>query len=363
MGLFKSIVKLVKHEDYGGRIAQYEDYIYPCKKCKKPTDISEVPPLSMEHCPHCNELFLVPMRIEDWWVCQPLGGGGMGAVYLGRHRENPELKAAVKVLQASEEINETFLTMLLEEAEIAACFGNHPLLAQVYSYGYNEDTCEVHMIMEFIEGERFDKTISTHEKGLNEELSMYFFLDILSGLEYIFQCGYLYRDLKPENLIVRENNHVTLVDYGLCMTINDAWYNESEDIMGSPLYMPPERIGGTGEDFRADLYALGMVIFHLLDGKPYFSETELMKIVKRQFGGLRLQTKFKLQRHHPKIIELIDTLIRVDREERYQDYQEIRNVVHEVLMDLHKKKTECKVTKKRRAEYIESCLAQTVNNS
>jgi hypothetical protein len=88
-----------------------------------------------------------------------------------------------------------------------------------------------------------------------------------------------------------------------------------------------------------------------------------MKIVKRQFGGLRLQTKFKLQRHHPKIIELIDTLIRVDREERYQDYQEIRNVVHEVLMDLHKKKTECKVTKKRRAEYIESCLAQTVNNS
>jgi serine/threonine protein kinase len=178
-------------------------------------------------------------------------------------------------------------------------------------------------------------------------------------LEYIFQCGYLYRDLKPENLIIRENHHVALVDYGLCMTINDAWYIESEDIMGSPLYMPPERISGTGEDFRADLYALGMVIFHAIMGVPYFSQTELMKIIERQWKGLRVQTKFKMERKNEKIIEIIDTLISIDRDQRYQSYHDIRYAVHDALLQLHKQKATCKITQKRRKEYIDSCLQQS----
>ncbi|MCM8537893.1 MAG: serine/threonine protein kinase [Lentisphaeraceae bacterium] len=359
MSFFKSLIDFVKHEDYDGRIEKYEQLIYPCKKCKTGIDISQTPPLLMEHCPSCQELFLVPMQIEDWWVCQPLGGGGMGAVYLGRHRENADLRAAVKVLQASEQTNEMFLNLLLEEARIATEFGKHPLLSQVYTYGYNEQDNEAYMIMEFIEGTRFDKAIGDNEAGINEELAMYYLLDILSGLEYMFQCGYLYRDLKPENLIIRENNHVTLVDYGLCMTINDAWYNESEDIMGSPLYMPPERIRGDGEDFRADLYALGMVIFHAMTGAPYFSQTELMKIIQRQWGGLRVQTKFKLPKRNEKVIEIVDTLISVDRDARYQSYHDIRYAVHAALIELHKKKVDCKVTMKRRQEYINDCLAQT----
>lgn len=357
MSFFKSLIDFVKHdEDYAGRLEKFDQLIFPCKKCKTDIDISQTPPLGMEHCPHCNELFLVPMAIEDWWICQPLGGGGMGAVYLGRHRQDPEVQAAVKVLQASEEINQTFLDLLVQEAQIAAQFGKHPNLAQVYTYGFDEENNEAYMVMELIEGVRFDKAIGT---GINEELAMYYMLDILTELEYIFQCGYLYRDLKPENLIVKPNHHVAMVDYGLCMTINDAWYIESEDIMGSPLYMPPERIRGSGEDFRADLYALGMVIFHAIMGVPYFSRTELMKIIQRQWGGLRVQTKFKMERKNEKVIQIIDTLISIERDHRFQSYHEIRYAVHDALMDLHKKKVECKITMKRRKEYIDACLQQT----
>ena len=376
MSFFKSLIDFVKHEDYDGRIEKYEQLIYPCKKCKQEIDISQSPPLLMEHCPKCEELFLVPMKIEDWWVCKPIGGGGMGAVYLGRHRENADLKSAVKVLQAGEEINQTFLDLLVQEAQIAAQFGKHPNLAQVYTYGFDEENQEAFMIMELIEGIRFDKAINTGVNldetigggvnfnqvlgsGITEELAMYYLLDILTGLEYIFQCGYLYRDLKPENLIIRENHHVALVDYGLCMTINDAWYIETEDIMGSPLYMPPERINGSGEDFRADLYALGMVIFHAIMGVPYFSQTELMKIIERQWKGLRVQTKFKMDRKNEKVIEIIDTLISIDRDQRYQSYHDIRYAVHDALLELHKQKLTCKITQKRRKEYIDSCLKQS----
>jgi eukaryotic-like serine/threonine-protein kinase len=354
MSIFKSILShFSKPEDYTGRFEKYQHFIYPCKKCNCEIDISQLAPLSMEHCPQCDELFLAPMKIENWWVCQPLGGGGMGAVYLGRNEENPELRAAVKVLQVMDVDNTMYLDLLIQEAEIASRFGAHPLLAQVYTYGYDES--DAYMIMEFIEGERFDKAIENSNYGINEELSMYYLLDILSGLEYIFQCGYLYRDLKPENLIIRNNGYVSMVDYGLCMTINDAWYNESEDIMGSPLYMPPERIRGDGEDFRADLYALGMVIFHALNGSPYFSQTELMKIVQRQWNGLRVQTKFKLSKNNEKVIEIVDRLIRVDRDDRYQSYHDIRADVHGALLVLMKKKCDCKKTLKRRQEYIQSC--------
>jgi len=359
MSIFKSILNFGhKPEDYTGRLEKYEQLIYPCKKCGNDVDISQCYALTMQHCPSCDELFLVPMKIEDWWVCQPLGGGGMGAVYLGRHTQNPELRAAVKVLQQSEEVNQVFLDMLIQEADIASKFGKHPLLAQVYAYGHENN--EAYMIMEFIEGERFDKLIdNTAGVGINEELAMYYLLDMLSALEYMFQCGYLYRDLKPENIIVKTDGFVTLVDYGLCMTINDAWYNESEDIMGSPLYMPPERIRGDGEDFRADLYALGMVIFHAMNGAPYFSQTELMKIVQRQWGGLRVQTKFKLPKANPKVIDLVDRLIKVDRDDRFQSYHDIRFEVHGILLELHKKKQSCKKTLYRRQKYIEECLKQT----
>ena len=358
MSIFKAIMNFGhKQEDYTGRLEKYEQLIYPCKKCGNEVDISQVYALTMQHCPKCDELFLVPMKLENWWVCQPLGGGGMGAVYLGRNFDNPELRAAVKVLQVTDEVNQTFLDLLIQEAQIASKFGKHPLLAQVYAYGYDE--ADAYMIMEFIEGVRFDKLIDKNPQGINEELAMYYLLDMLSALEYIFQCGYLYRDLKPENIIVKNDGFVTLVDYGLCMTINEAWYNESEDIMGSPLYMPPERIRGDGEDFRADLYALGMVIFHAMNGSPYFSQTELMKIVQRQWGGLRVQTKFKLPKANPRVIELVDRLIKVDRDERFQSYHDIRYEVHGILMELHKKKLSDKTTLKRREQYIQACLNQS----
>ncbi len=129
--------------------------------------------------------------------------------------------------------------------------------------------------------------------------------------------------------------------------------------MGSPLYMPPERIRGDGEDFRADLYALGMVIFHAMNGSPYFSQTELMKIVQRQWGGLRVQTKFKLPKANPRVIELVDKLIKVDRDERFTSYMDIRVEVHAILMELHKNKLTCKDTWKRRDSYIKACLGQS----
>jgi len=354
MSFFKNLIKnFSRSENFAERLAEYEQYIYTCKSCHQQMSFDESEPLAMLNCPSCNELFLVPCKLDEWWVTAPLGGGGMGAVYEGHYTGDPELRAAVKVLQTGDNINPLFLGLLIKEAEIGASFGVHPNLAQVYSYG--NDGISAYMIMALVEGTRFDHFIDNSKYGAAEELSMYFMLDILGGLEYMFQCGYLYRDLKPENIIVKADGTITLVDYGLCLSTDDAWYNCDDDIMGSPLYMPPERIRGEGEDFRADLYSLGMVMFHCLEGKTYFSQTELMKLIECQSGGLRVQTKFKMKTKIPQLSELIDTLIRINRDERFQSYYDIRLKIHEVLLELHKNKTECKITRRRRAEYIAAC--------
>jgi eukaryotic-like serine/threonine-protein kinase len=356
VSFLKTIFKFVNKEvDYAARFEKYAQMIYPCEKCKSEIDISETPGLSMVNCPECNDLFLVPKRLDDWWVITPIGSGGMGAVYMGRSIENPDLTSAVKVLQVSEQVNQVFLDLLVEEGRVASLFGQHPHLAQVYNYGFSGP--EAYMIMEFIQGTRFDKLVENSKHGLNEEMTMYYLLDMLTGLEHIFNCGYLYRDLKPENIILREDNGlVGLVDYGLCMTVDEAWNNDSDDIMGSPLYMPPERIRGEGEDFRADFYALGMVVFYMMNGEPYFSQTELMKVVQRQSDSLRLQTKTKMgKNHHPLVIAVVDKLIRVDRDERFMSYHEIRYAVHEAIIELCQKGDSCPKTMARRAQYIAAC--------
>ena len=304
--------------------------LYPCAHCKQETRLDQLVPLSFGHCPKCNDLFLVPHLMEDWWVIEPLGAGGMGAVYLARHKTQPSAKAAVKLLQQAEG-NQSFLDQLVQEATIAASFGRHPKLAQVYAYGYG--THDAYMIMQMIDGKRLDKLVK--EKGhIDEELCLWITLDILDSIEHIYDCGYLYRDLKPENILLQQNGVAVTVDYGLCMLLHDALIFNGDDIMGSPLYMPPERITASGEDLRSDLYSLGMVLYYLLNGDTYFSPTDINKIVQRQIGGLRVSVSGKCKYGSEHTANLIDGLIRLNPNERYSSYAEVRSIVISILNEL-----------------------------
>ena len=310
----------------------------PCPKCGSLLSLDSLKPLKLINCPNCKELLLVPTKRHNWWLTRPLGAGGMGAVYDAVYSIKPKLSGAVKVLQNKSDVPETFKQLLLQEGRIAKNFLKHPNLAGVYAYGFTDTDCFV--IFEKVSGDRLDNFMKSCEnEKVPEELVLYIALDILNALEFIYEQGYLYRDLKPENILFNEAGKAVVIDYGLCMGIEEAWNNESDDIMGSPLYMPPERIRGEGEDYRADLYSLGMVLYHCLVGQPYFNETELMKIVQRQWSKVRLTTEFKMKMVDPEIAKLVDGLIRFDREERYGDYNYIREDILRLIAKFNDKKT------------------------
>jgi serine/threonine protein kinase len=322
-----------------------------CSKCRFRMDFTNCVPLSMEQCPKCGDLVFVPVEIEGWWITRPLGAGGFGSVYLGRHRENPEIKAAVKVLQRAEHINDEILESFMREAEIGYSFGQHPNLAQIYSYGYLEDNA--FMIMEFIEGIRLIEYTASRGGKIPIEETLYYLLDLVSALEFVYDNGYLYRDMKPENIIIRKDNGLaTIIDYGLTATFDKAIEDAKGPIIGSALFMPPERYLRLGEDHRGDIYSLGMVLYYTVMGSYFFSRTEIKTVARGHTRRLRIKTKSRMPDCDENLVELVDMMIRRNREERVQTYEELRGLIYGVLGQYQERSSKDPVIQRRRQHFI-----------
>ena len=113
-----------------------------------------------------------------------------------------------------------------------------------------------------------------HQKGrLPEQVAKFYFAEILLGLEYIHSKGIIYRDLKPENVLLDIDGHIKLADFGLSKVLSsyDALANS---FCGSPEYMSPEMLMGTGHGFAVDYYSLGAILYEMLTGLPPFYSTD-----------------------------------------------------------------------------------------
>ncbi len=112
-----------------------------------------------------------------------------------------------------------------------------------------------------------------HVKGrLPEEMAKFYFAEILLGLEYMHNKKIVYRDLKPENVLIDIDGHIKLADFGLSKVLN---LNEtSNSFCGSPEYMSPEMLMGTGHSFKVDYYSLGAILFEMLTGLPPHYSTD-----------------------------------------------------------------------------------------
>lgn len=118
-----------------------------------------------------------------------------------------------------------------------------------------------------------------HQKGrLPEAVAKFYFAEILLGLEYIHNRGIVYRDLKPENVLIDIDGHIKLADFGLSKVFHKESADTNETLTnsfcGSPEYMSPEMLMGTGHGFAVDYYSLGALLFEMLTGLPPFYSTD-----------------------------------------------------------------------------------------
>lgn len=300
----------------------------PCLECGFLMPLEKLQSLKMVQCPSCQNISFVPLRVGHFWLFQPLGAGGMGSVYKAYNSEAPGELFAVKILPRNERANPSLIMALLNEAQKARIVGNHPCLVSCVASGYEDG--EYFCATQFVQGESLQLKIEMHGH-LPEREVLKIALHILAAEQHIYNCGYLFRDLKPENVILNTEGYAIVFDYGLCMPLEDARTKVDEFVSGSPYYIPPERLMGTGEDAFSEIYSLGMVIYYALTGKTYYDATEAESLAKRHLSKVRVATASKMKDFRPELVAVLSKMIKQDFHERYQTFAECRVAIKEAL--------------------------------
>lgn len=202
-----------------------------------------------------------------WRLVRRLGQGGMGTVYLALET-SVDREVALKFLHRHLAEREEYRTRFEQEARIMARV-EHPNLAGLYSV--ERDGSVPFLVMKFVRGQPLSR-LMRDKKVLTLEETLPLTVQMAAALSALHARGYVHRDLKPGNVMVSAEGHVTLLDFGLTRT-HDPNLTRPGVALGSPQYMSPEQVLAGSLDARSDLYALGLLTSELLVGRrPYPEE-------------------------------------------------------------------------------------------
>ena len=204
--------------------------------------------------------------IGPYDLLEPLGRGGMGVVYRARHRDLQAFRA-IKLLPPHLAADESFVGRFKREAITAAGL-RHPNIVLIYDVGQQDDYH--YIVMDHVEGRPLREVIHD-DKPIPIGRAIRLLRPLAEALDFAHQHGFIHRDVKPTNVIVGKDDHVTLLDFGIARAIESAQQFTREGlIVGTPEYMAPEVVTGGTPGASADLYALGVVAFEVLTGHVPF---------------------------------------------------------------------------------------------
>ena len=198
-------------------------------------------------------------RINDRYEIEKLiGEGGMANVYLA-HDTILDREVAVKVLRGDLAGDEKFVRRFQREALNASSL-SHPNIVEIYDV--DEDDGNFFIVMEYIEGKTLKQLI--RKRGvltLPETIDI--MLQLIDALAVAHDSYIIHRDIKPQNIMIKESGLVKITDFGIATALNSAQLTQTNSVMGSVHYLPPEQASGKGSTIRSDIYSLGIMMFEM----------------------------------------------------------------------------------------------------
>ena len=262
-------------------------------------------------------------QIGRYEIRRELGRGGMATVYLALD-PNIRRQVAIKVLPRQFTHDPKYLARFRQEAETIAAL-EHPAIVPVYDFGEHNDA--PFLVMRYMSGGTLGDRLQGDPLPLEMIAAM---LERLApALDYAHEGGVIHRDLKPANILFDHQGNTYLADFGIARL---AEASQTMTMIGTPAYMSPEQVEGTLKlDSRSDIYALGVLLYEMLAGKPpYTAETPtgqmLMHITKPVPDVLISGRDLP-----PGTQEVINKAMAKDREERYQTAAELAAAVNTLL--------------------------------
>src|SRR5688572_18993055 len=287
------------------------------------------------HCQGRRQVVTLPAgtRLGRYEIRAPLGKGGMGEVYLAH---DPELgrPVALKLLPPEVAADAERMRRFAQEAKAASAL-NHPNILTIYEVG-GADSARF-IASEFVDGVTLRERLAGRPIALDEALDIA--LQAASALAAAHAAGIVHRDVKPENLMIRPDGWVKVLDFGLAKLappaaeLGDAptqtgLATEAGVVMGTARYMSPEQACGLAVDARTDVWSLGVVLYEMIAGRLPFPGTtsgEVLAAVLQQPDPLPL-ARFT-PNVPPDLERFVSRALARKREERYQ-------AMHDLALDL-----------------------------
>jgi serine/threonine protein kinase len=265
--------------------------------------------------PTAEELHAILPQYE---IVKMLGRGGMGAVYMGRQTAL-DRPVAIKILSAQLEESDRGFTERFKNEALAMGKLNHPAIVKVFEFGEHASGL-LYIVMEYVDGTDVAKMIAKSGR-LHTEHAMAITAHVCDALAYAHACGIIHRDIKPANVMVGYDGVVKVADFGLAKVSvggQTLGLTQSGMAMGTMHYMAPEALMlGTAVDHRADIYAVGVMLYQMLTGKiPH----GMFQMPSTQVPGL-----------DPRYDAIVSKAMMEDREERYPQISEMRVELDSIL--------------------------------
>ncbi|CAK8534274.1 unnamed protein product [Lathyrus sativus] len=278
--------------------------------------------------------------IDDFEIIKPISRGAFGRVFLAKKRTTGDL-FAIKVLKKADMIRKNAVESILAERDILITVRNPFVVRFFYSFTCREN---LYLVMEYLNGGDL-YSLLRNLGCLDEEVARVYMAEVVLALEYLHSLSVVHRDLKPDNLLIAHDGHVKLTDFGLSKVglINSTddlsgpavsgtsllEEDESETFtsedqrerrkkrsaVGTPDYLAPEILLGTGHGYTADWWSVGVILFELLVGIPPFNaehpQTIFDNILNRKIPWPEVPEEMSLEAH-----DLIDRLLTEDPNQR-----------------------------------------------